>query len=451
MFTISIGDKHLLYAPLHKLTALVNNSALTLLRDHLRFETPLAPTLRPMAEWLRTVVSPPMPRSGRVCSPIFLGLIPTRGCNMACPYCDFAAPKRGSARMDLETARRAVDAYFQLLDPTSPAEIHFFGGEPFFAEDVVHFVVEYASMRAAERGVAVRFEATSNGLYSQRQAHWVGQHFDTIVLSLDGPPDIQDRYRPGANGRPVSDVVMRTASILSQGSVELVIRVCVTSETVMRLAEIASWISHEFLPSTVCFETLSLSHNAQPISLVPPDPWDFARNFDLAARVLADNGIQAITSTANLRAPRLSFCPVGQDALIVSPDGAVDACYLLQKDWERRGLDMRVGWLNAHGFDLLPESIQRVRNLTVEQRRLCADCLCRYSCAGGCHVNHDTSGEPGQYDSLCIQTRLITVARLLRRIGQHELADLWLSDRQMSEAALWQPGDRFVPEEAMSL
>jgi K+-transporting ATPase KdpF subunit len=36
-----------------------------------------------------------------------------------------------------------------------------------------------------------------------------------------------------------------------------------------------------------------------------------------------------------------------------------------------------------------------------------------WHCAGGCHLTHDASAPPGQYDSLCLLTRLVTVGLLV--------------------------------------
>ncbi len=447
VYFVPIHDKFLIHAPLHKLTALINQSALHALRASLMSDDPLPIPMNQLASQLQnTPLTTPSVLTGDDITPYFLGLIPTRGCNMACPYCDFAAPKRNSPVMSLNLARDAVNAYFALIQKAGQgsAEVHFFGGEPFFAEKVVHFVVEYAKIKALEHGIRVRFEATSNGLYNRDRCKWIAEHFDTVVLSLDGPPDIQDSQRPAVGGRTVSSVIVRNAKVFSDNDMELVIRACITDATVHRMPEIAQWISHEFRPSTVCFEILSLSHTAQSVAFAPPDPWEFARNFDQASQILSQYGIKTIISTADLHAPRLSFCPVGKDALIVSPDGMVDACYLLQKDWEAVGLDMRLGSLTPSGFELHPEAVDRARNMTVESRALCANCLCRYYCAGGCHVNHDTTGAAGQYDRHCILTRMITVTQLLRTMGQHTLADEWLGNRALLEETILQENDRLL-------
>lgn len=450
IFSVQVGDNYLIYAPLHNLVALVDRRAAQSIRAALLNETAPPPAVRAIVEQLRSPGKPvPGARTGPLDNPFFLGLIPTRGCNLGCRYCDFSAPKNASPVMMLSLAREAVNAYFELLRAAGrrQAEVHFFGGEPFYAEAVVHFVVEYATLRAGELGLTVRFEATTNGLYHPARCQWIADHFDTIVLSLDGPADIQERHRPSLNGRGTFPVIARNAKILSEGPVELILRACVTAETVNRLPEIARWISREFRPSTVCFESLTASPLAQAASFTPPDPWEFSRNFDLAARILAGYGIETVLSTADLRTCRASFCPVGKDALIVSPDGAIDACYLLKDDWEQKGLNMRLGRLNGRGLEIAPEALQRARNLTVHQKPLCADCLCRFHCAGGCHVNHPASAPAGRFDDVCVQTRLVTITALLKQLEQNELAREWLADRPASEVSVWQRTDRLCSDE----
>lgn len=444
IFALPVGERFLIYAPLQALTALVDRSALHCLQAGRQSLDPVPAALQPILGRLQTPPQTLTPRSGPLDAPLFLGLIPTRGCNLGCRYCDFAAPKQASPVMDLGLARAALEAYFALLRAAGRrrAEIHFFGGEPFYAGAVVHFAVEQAAARAAELGLSVRFEATTNGLYSAARCRWIADRFDTLVLSLDGPPEVQERQRPALNGRPAAALVIRNAKILSDGPVELILRACVTSETVARMPATAEWMGREFRPAAVCFETLTTSAQSEAAGLTPPDPWEFARGFDAAAQILNAQGVEAVLSTADLRAPRLSFCPVGGDALIVSPDGTVAGCYLLAEEWARRGLDMRLGRLNGRGFEIDPAASARLRNLTVLDRPLCAECFCRYHCAGGCHVHHDTSAPAGRYDAVCIQTRLVTVTTLLRRLGQHDLAAAWLRDRAAAEAAAWQRSDR---------
>lgn len=420
-FALPVLDRTLVYAPLDHVLLVADDGV-----TRAELGAAVAPLVGRAA---------PARRTGRVTAPSFLGLISTRGCNMACPYCDFAASKRGSPVMTEEVARRAIDAYLGMARDT--AQLHFFGGEPFHAPTLVQFATAYAREQAARLGLALHVEATSNGLYGRFLCEWIAQNLDAIVLSLDGPPDILDRHRPGLGGVSVSDVLVHSAQRLAEGPVELHLRACVTAGTVERLPEIAAWFAAEFRPVSVCFETV---HAGRAPGFTPPDPWHFAAAFLAAEEVLAAAGVRAVMATAETDSVHSSFCPVGSDALIVSPDGAVDACYLLQQDW--RGLDLRLGRLGETGFELSETAVQRARALTVEDKPLCHDCFCRWHCAGGCHVNHRADAPAGTYDRLCVQTRVITLHRLLRQAGEADLAAAWLAARDV--VAVLQPSDRLA-------
>ena len=133
LFALAILDKFLLYAPLYQLSALVDRQALREIQQWQKNESETCPRKAVFSFLQQSVTYPtdiPSIRVGPVKKPLFLGLIPTRGCNMACRYCDFAAPKNSSPVMSLSLARAAVMAYFHLLGETgeTQAAIHFFWG-----------------------------------------------------------------------------------------------------------------------------------------------------------------------------------------------------------------------------------------------------------------------------------------------------------------------------------
>jgi uncharacterized protein len=431
IFAFPILDRILIYAPFHSLTALVNRDAAKLIQKALKTETDPPEIVRTIVSELRRPGrSCPAKRRGPLDDPLFLGIIPTRGCNLNCRYCNFAVPQDDVSVMSLSTARDAVDAYLDLLKNLgqNKAEVHFFGGEPFYAKKIVQFVVEYTNYQTAREGMETRFEVTTNGLFNEVDCTWIADHFDTVVLSLDGPEDIQDLHRPSDNQKQASKIIIQNAKAFSLGPTELIIRACVTNQSVACLEDIANWIWQTFRPSTVCFEGLTSSTRSTEAGLYPPDPWVFGRNFWQASKILKPHGIETVLSTVNLNSWQVSGCPVGKDALIISPDGSVDACYQLSQDWESQGLDFHLGQLVSQNFIIKPEALQRVRDFAARDKPLCNNCFCRYHCAGGCHISHPTDDLVGAYDNVCINTRLVTVARLLERIGQDELATAWLTD-----------------------
>ncbi|MGD2205444.1 MAG: radical SAM protein [Anaerolineae bacterium] len=392
---------------------------------------------------LRSEADPaPLPKQGRFV-PDFLGLIPTRGCNLACEYCGFLTHQESDRIMDLQLARDAIRWYMDqvVCSGLGTAEIHFFGGEPFCADEVVDFAYHFARVKAAQVGCDVRFEVATNGTFDEDRCRWAANSLDSIILSLDGPDDIQNRHRPGRNGRPSFETVVRSAKILSQGEAELSFRTCVTAETVDRLPEIAAWLCREFRPAAVCFEPIQPTAPSQAAGLHPPQPWDFARNFIQSAQILEAHGVEAVYATSDIHTRRVSFCPVARDVAIVSADGTIDACYLLREDWEARGLDLRLGRVEHGSVRLDDDAVPTIRDMNVWNKPLCTHCFCKWHCAGGCHVNHELSTTPGDYDDLCIQTRIIALRNILKAMEREDLVHGLLRTPQALDRAVWQPID----------
>jgi uncharacterized protein len=452
VFVIPILDRFLTYAPLYNLAALMNRTAVLQVHENVRSgKEPTSKHLDPIVRVLHeTPVSLPRPLQGDL-APAFLGLLPTRECNFACRYCGFLAADRASddcpgasKAMGLGIARDTVDWYMGLLSKAGQhnAEIHFFGGEPFCTPEILDLTVHQARIRAKKAGHTVRFEIATNGAFSKERCRWAADTLDTIVLSFDGPADIQDHHRPYRDGRGSFEIVDRNARILSEGATQLYFRSCVTQQTVGRMPEIAAWFCQNYRPNGVCFEPIQPTPSAEASQLKPPDPWEFAHGFVRAAEVLEAHGVEPIYAAADISARQVSFCPVGRDAIIVSPEGEIAACYLPRRDWEARGMDLRLGCVGEGGaVELNAEAVAFARSQNVWNKPFCATCFCRWHCAGGCHVNHVLPDVPGDYDRLCLQTRIITLRNILVAMGRQDLVHRLLEDRDALERAICQASD----------
>jgi len=446
IFAIPIDTAFLIYAPFYHLAALVNASALDELKLSLIAGEKASKSIEDLLNRLSAPHDPlPLPRTNTtIDDPYYLGILPTRNCNMACRYCDFL---NGSGPvMSRTTAQSSVDAYIDLLVRTGKKSgaIHFFGGEPFCAAEVVQFIVEYARAQSAEHHIRLHFEITTNGNYDDALATWAASHIDTIVLSLDGFAEAQNDQRPSRRGKSSFEQVSANAAIFSGGQCEFIIRSCISNQNVTDLPGMAEWMRQTFHPAVICFEPLTLSVQASANHLSPPDPLTFARQFCAAAALLQNDGIPLVLSTVDFSQNRVTACPVGNDALIVSPEGDINACYMLEKSWQEAGLDMRLGKVTQQGFQIDSGAVQRMHQFSVYEKPLCANCFCRFHCAGGCHVNHATSQPAGQYDDLCIRTRLVSAALVLDSLGQQQLRARWLADDRLALQTAWQSSDRLI-------
>jgi uncharacterized protein len=447
VFIIPVRERFLVWSPLRRLAVFLNRKGADLLYDALHSGTIKAADRYSMRQIIRQFREPapanPLPQSGHA-KPPFLGIIPTRSCNLSCAYCDFGAASAHDGQMEFLMAVNAVDwmAETVRVNGDNTLEIHFFGGEPFTAGDVVDVTVHRARLAAAELGLTPRFEAATNGVFDENRMRFVGDYFDAIVLSFDGKEDIHNLHRPMNKNKGSFTEVARTADHLSHADTELCFRACVTHRSVNRLAETAQWFSESFSPSIVVFETIQPTGESAAAGILPPDPYIFASEYMRASTVLNRFGIKAVYSSADTSMVRHSFCPLGKDTVIISPDGRASSCYLPREQWIKRGLDMDIGRLGTDGVMLLQQvDIERLRTLTLK-KPLCERCFCKWTCAGGCHVNQSWPGCAVTYNDFCIQTRILTACSLLNELGMQDIMHEFLADRVSMEALALRLTDR---------
>lgn len=434
IFVLPIGDRRLIQSPLQQISALVNKRAAAELEQCAAGKIPidsLHDSLKDIADALLEVQTEAPGKRTEALNPLFLSFVPTRACNMACGYCDFGSRGASWQKMEYSLAVAAVDSMAEKLKSLghSKLEIHFFGGEPLVAADLIDVVVHRARAIAPDYGLSTHFEISTNGVCDEKRARFLGDYFDAVVLSLDGFRETHDLHRPLPGDRGSFDQVIRTAELLKYGTAELCLRCCISKHNVGKMREIAEWFCRDFQPAAINFETVLENPETGISGLHPPDPYEFARNFISARRAVAQYGIQFEYASAQTNVVRHTLCPVGQDALIISPDGRVSSCYLPGKEVEAQGLNMDVGHVTIDaGLEIDINAIERIRGF-VYNKTICRNCFCRWSCAGGCHVKN-AAPDSGLPDSdFCHQTRIITACLLLEEMGQEEQVDLLLQDK----------------------
>lgn len=423
--TIPVPGAVLLISPLRSISALMNEAAASVLASGL-----CHPELEDLAAALAAPAADPAVDAGPI-RPAFLGLIPTRSCNLTCVYCGFGAATAPDQRMRIDTAVAAVDWMAETMHRAggSRLEVHFFGGEPLVAGEVVDAAVHRARLVAEQLDLVPRFELSTNGVCSASRARFLGDYFDAVVLSFDGPRELHDTLRP-MRDRGSFDAVARTAQILAESVTELCLRTCVTQQSVAMLEETTQWFCTTFQPSVINLETLQPTPESVAAGLSPPDPYEFATHCIGALRVARAHGVDLVYSAAETGQPRNTFCPVGRDTVIVSPEGNLSSCYLLACDWQQRGLDLEVGRIDRDAKVWINElAIRHLRHFVAHKPVRCAGCFCRYWCAGGCHVNQSYPGCSEAFNAFCVQTRLITACMLLERLGASTTVDRLLADR----------------------
>ncbi len=132
----------------------------------------------------------------------------TNQCNLACTYCyEFGADKIATPHgkpkyMSLETAKASVDFLLAQSAGRKAVHITFFGGETLMNFPLLRDVVAYARERAQGQGRSVGFSLTTNAtLLSPAIIGFLSEHEIGVTVSIDGPPDLQDKRRVYKSGR----------------------------------------------------------------------------------------------------------------------------------------------------------------------------------------------------------------------------------------------------------
>ncbi len=136
-----------------------------------------------------------------------LDLDTTKNCNLRCGYCfksEHVYP--GASRMNLDTAVAAIDWLIAASYSASELWVNLFGGEPLLQFPLIKQIVPYAKRRAAAHGKSIQFGCTTNlTLINEEIASFFRQWGMGWHCSIDGPPEVQDKQRPGVGGAKSSE------------------------------------------------------------------------------------------------------------------------------------------------------------------------------------------------------------------------------------------------------
>ena len=128
----------------------------------------------------------------------------TNQCNLSCTYCyEYGEDKivdttngQQPKFMNEATARESVEFALRESRENKRAHITFFGGETLMNFPVLKSTIAYARRRAAEVGKDVDFSLTTNAtLLRPDVIEFLADENVGVTISIDGPEDLQNKFR----------------------------------------------------------------------------------------------------------------------------------------------------------------------------------------------------------------------------------------------------------------
>ena len=129
----------------------------------------------------------------------------TNDCNLRCDYCSYSGCYRtqkphSSSQMTFDVARSSIDFFHDVSTNAVGKAITFYGGEPLLQFHLIKRSIEYAKNKFTNR--LPIFNLTTNGtLINETMVRFFRNNKVYIMISLDGPQIVHDKYRKYPNGQ----------------------------------------------------------------------------------------------------------------------------------------------------------------------------------------------------------------------------------------------------------
>ena len=332
----------------------------------------------------------------------------TNQCNLACTYCyEYGEDKivdtehgQQSKFMSEATARDAVDLL--LKESGRVAHMTFFGGETLLNFPVLKTTIAYARRRAAEAGKTIDFSLTTNAtLLRQDIVEFLAENEIGVTISMDGPKELQDKFRVFHNGSGSYDVVApKIKELLRRHRTRPIgARVTLTSETI-DVTRIYRHLTEEFGFWEVGFAPVTTSQQQQyaisdsGFNRMLGQFRELAREFLDHAVENRHHGFSNVKDTLEEIHKGVSKaypCGAGLGLFGVSTDGDVAVCH-------------RFAGSDTHKLGTVKTGIDRAAQAEfleqhhIDEKTDCHTCWARPLCAGGCyheaHVRYGSTRRP---------------------------------------------------------
>jgi len=313
-------------------------------------------------------------------------------CNLRCRYCFAGTGHFGGERglMDLATGKKALDFLFTASGPRKHVEVDYFGGEPLLNFPVVRELITYGQEQARLRGKILKQTLTTNALLLDREiGQFLREKGVSLILSIDGRPEVHDRMRPAAGGQGSYDRVAKAISnYLEYGDKEnYYVRGTYTHFNLDFCQDVLHLVQQGFKQVSV-----------EPVVAAPQ--YDYALTpedlpiLEAQYEELAEAWFEAWSKEDPFnffhfnisldKGPclprRLTGCGAGNEYMAVTPEGDLYPCHqFVGNDKFCLG--------NVWDGPTNKAVIAKFKNAHVYTKEECRRCWARFFCGGGCHAN----------------------------------------------------------------
>jgi uncharacterized protein len=374
--------------------------------------------------------------------PTHIFLFPTMNCSLRCLYC-YSDGGRKNTNMDRETAWAAVDFAVSNALKTNKKEIKVYfhgGGEPTLHWELLTRVVAYAEKKAHREGLRAAFGLATNGMLNQRKIDFIREkEFEIVSVALDGPPEIQNRQRPGAAENNTFTQVYNTCRAFDRfGFKNYDINITVTQESMKSLGEIVRFMARHFDVHDIHLGPMVSAGRGCDSSLHPPNFKQAVEYFLCALEAAGELNLNVSIPGTDIHNICHTYCGAAGSNCFVAYDGMISTCLEAYDHQHPRGEMFIIGQYRkkTNEFQINTDRVRHLsqrKNVNLEH---CAHCFLKWNCAGDCMVRvkegeEITTGKTSE--DRCYFKRTIAIHRMRNLTG--DAAPSQTNDNQRDGAA----------------
>lgn len=328
----------------------------------------------------------------------------TQICNLHCTYCAAGGDGTFGDPQKRVSVQKTLPQLHFLLGKLAPGEnfhIVFLGGEPLLYPQGIDLICEDVNRLAEEKGITIGFKVVTNGTVMNSQIlDMLEKYKISVIVSCDGPPEVQDLQRPSRSKHSSSAMVEQTLALFAtRPKINVGVHAVMNAKNPNVYRSYAYFKKFAFSSYAFTFAVEENSAEAQAIYL--------QELFQIAQNAYQDGGLNELRKIENFDAfiqmlekqeGIENHCGIGKDYVMIDARNDVYPC-----PW-------MVGMKNEKmGSGVSFEFAQKYAGNLIELHE-CQTCWARKLCGGGCHFIHKFGSDNGiKNTAFCERTRAVAM------------------------------------------
>ena len=322
---------------------------------------------------------------------LLIGLVPTYGCNLSCPYClqgEEKSPKKMSAEQLLAVSAFVENRVLKSQQevPIDSVHVELYGGEPLLCKDHIIAFCNFIDELSKRLHFKTKFTMTSNFvLLDDDIIELIGRHHIIVQVTVDGTREQHDSRRIQHDGRGTYAQIIDNLRKMNEHGLRdcLTIRINVDRENIdgvrETLKELRKYTDSIYFSYT---ELFSGKNDHYKKSCIKRECHTM-----ITTKILNES-----LRSYGMAVPKL-FGKRGPCTLNECNKFFID-CYMDVYNCELliKHRDLRIGVLNSHGAIRYDSQYYSFLNHTPLLFKKCRECKMLPNCAGGCPVKGRLQG-----------------------------------------------------------